>query len=163
MENFEDLLKKASEMSNDDSGDSYFGRQTYNPMWGKLSIQEDKWIIIYNPFDKMRVDKKLMRMDEFATSIFLMLKNKYSKNPKSIEIDMEDALKTISLVNTKCNAKEVLKEIAEVFKNKQLQIKIKKGNLKLSKTLEETVFLLKENFEGPCAQKLAYFCLKPCS
>jgi hypothetical protein len=111
MENFEDLLKKASEMSNDDSGDSYFGRQTYNPMWGKLSIQEDKWIIIYNPFDKMRVDKKLMRMDEFATSIFLMLKNKYSKNPKSIEIDFEDAYKTINLVNPNCDAQYVLKEI----------------------------------------------------
>ena len=111
MENFEDLLKKASETSNDDNADNYFGRQTYNPMWGKLSIQEDKWIIIYNPFDKMRVDKKLMRMDEFATSIFLMLKNKYSKNPKSIEVDMEDALKTIKLVNTKCNAEEVLKEV----------------------------------------------------
>jgi hypothetical protein len=111
MENFEDLLKKASETSNDDNGDSYFGRQTYNPMWGKLSIQEDKWIIIYNPFDKMRVDKKLMRMDEFATSIFLMLKNKYSKNPKSIEIDFEDAYKTINLVNPNCDAQYVLKEI----------------------------------------------------
>jgi hypothetical protein len=111
MENFEDLLKKASETSNDNSGDGYFGRQTYNPMWGKLNIQEDKWIIIYNPFDKMRVDKKLMRMDEFATSIFLMLKNKYKNNPKSIEVDMEDVLKTINLVNTKCNAEEVLKEI----------------------------------------------------
>lgn len=111
MENFEDLLKKASDTTNDDTGDSYFGKQTYNPMWGKLTIQEDKWIIIYNPFDKMRVDKKLMRMDEFATSIFLMLKNKYSKNPKSIEVDMEDVLKTISLVNTKCNAEEVLKEV----------------------------------------------------
>lgn len=111
MENFEDLLKKASETFNDDSGDSYFGRQTYNPMWGKLSIQEDKWIIIYNPFDKMRVDKKLMRMDEFATSIFLMLKNKYNKNPKSIEVDMEDALKTINLVNPNCNGNEVLKSV----------------------------------------------------
>jgi hypothetical protein len=111
MENFEDLLKKASESSIDDNGESYFGRQTYNPMWGKLSIQEDKWIIIYNPFDKMRVDKKLMRMDEFATSIFLMLKNKYSKNPKSIEIDIEDAYKTINLVNPNCDAQYVLKEI----------------------------------------------------
>jgi hypothetical protein len=80
-------------------------------MWGKLSIQEDKWIIIYNPFDKMRVDKKLMRMDEFATSIFLMLKNKYNKNPKSIEVDMEDALKTINLVNPNCNGNEVLKSV----------------------------------------------------
>jgi hypothetical protein len=111
MENFEDLLKKASETSNDDNGDSYFGRQTYNPMWGKLSIQDDKWIIIYNPFDKMRVDKKLMRMDEFATSIFLMLKDKYSKNPKSIEVDMEDAYKTINLVNPNCDADYILKEI----------------------------------------------------
>lgn len=59
----------------------------------------------------MRVDKKLMRMDEFATSIFLMLKNKYSKNPKSIEIDMEDAYKTINLVNPNCEAQDVLKEI----------------------------------------------------
>jgi hypothetical protein len=111
MENFEDLLKKASEASIDDNGDNYFGRQTYNPMWGKLSIQDDKWKIIYNPFDKMRVDKKLMRMDEFATSIFLMLKNKYSKNPKSIEIDMEDAYKTINLVNPNCDGQYVLKEI----------------------------------------------------
>ena len=110
MENFEDLLKQASKIDNQEN-DSYFGRQTYNPMWGKLTIQEDKWIINYNPFDKMRVDKKLMRMDEFATSIFLMLKNKYSKNPKSIEIDFEDAYKTINLVNPKCNAQEVLKEI----------------------------------------------------
>jgi hypothetical protein len=110
MENFEDLLNQASKIDNQEN-DSYFGRQTYNPMWGKLNIQEDKWIIIYNPFDKMRVDKKLMRMDEFATSIFLMLKNKYSKNPKSIEIDMEDAFKTINLVNPNCNAEEVLKEI----------------------------------------------------
>ena len=110
MENFEDLLNQASKIDNQEN-DSYFGRQTYNPMWGKLNIQEDKWIIIYNPFDKMRVDKKLMRMDEFATSIFLMLKNKYSKNPKSIEIDMEDAFKTINLVNPNCNAEQVLKEI----------------------------------------------------
>ena len=110
MENFEDLLKQASKIDNQEN-DSYFGRQTYNPMWGKLSIQDDKWIITYNPFDKMRVDKKLMRMDEFATSIFLMLKNKYSKNPKSIEIDMEDAFKTINLVNPNCNAEQVLKEI----------------------------------------------------
>jgi hypothetical protein len=110
MENFEDLLKQASKIDNQEN-DSYFGRQTYNPMWGKLTIQEDKWIINYNPFDKMRVDKKLMRMDEFATSIFLMLKNKYSKNPKSIEIDFEDAYKTINLVNPNCNAQEVLKEI----------------------------------------------------
>ena len=108
MENFEDLLKQASKIDGKES-DAYFGRQTYNPMWGKLSIQEDKWIITYNPFDKMRVDKKLMRMDEFATSIFLMLKNKYKNNPKSIEVDMEDALKTISLVNPNCNAEEVLK------------------------------------------------------
>jgi hypothetical protein len=108
MENFEDLLNQASKI-NDKDGDSYFGRQTFNPMWGKLSIQEDKWIIVYNPFDKMRVDKKLMRMDEFATSIFLMLKNKYKNNPKSIEVDMEDALKTINLVNPNCNAEEVLK------------------------------------------------------
>jgi len=111
MENFEDLLKKASKTSNDNNNEGYFGRQTYNPMWGKLSIQEDRWIIIYNPFDKMRVDKKLMRMDEFATSIFLMLKNKYSKNPKSIEVDFEDAYKTINLINPNCNAEEVLKEI----------------------------------------------------
>jgi hypothetical protein len=111
MENFEDLLKKASQSSIDENGEKYFGRQTYNPMWGKLSIQEDKWIIIYNPFDKMRVDKKLMRMDEFATSIFLMLKNKYNNNPKSIEIDMEDAFKTINLVNPNCDAQYVLKEI----------------------------------------------------
>jgi len=110
MENFEDLLNKASKIDGKEN-DSYFGRQTYNPMWGKLSIQEDKWIIIYNPFDKMRVDKKLMRMDEFATSIFLMLKNKYNKSPKSIEIDMEDTLKTINLVNSNCNAQEVLKEL----------------------------------------------------
>jgi hypothetical protein len=110
MENFEDLLNQAAKIDNQEN-DSYFGRQTYNPMWGKLNIQEDKWIIIYNPFDKMRVDKKLMRMDEFATSIFLMLKNKYSKNPKSIEIDMEDAYKTINLVNPNCNAEQVLKEI----------------------------------------------------
>jgi hypothetical protein len=110
MENFEDLLRQASKIDNQEN-DSYFGRQTYNPMWGKLTIQEDKWIINYNPFDKMRVDKKLMRMDEFATSIFLMLKNKYSKNPKSIEIDFEDAYKTINLVNPNCNAQEVLKEI----------------------------------------------------
>ena len=80
-------------------------------MWGKLSIQEDKWIIIYNPFDKMRVDKKLMRMDEFATSIFLMLKDKYSNNPKSIEVDFEDAYKTIHLVNPNCDAQYVLKEL----------------------------------------------------
>ena len=110
MENFEDLLKQASKVDNQEN-DAYFGRQTYNPMWGKLTIQEDKWIINYNPFDKMRVDKKLMRMDEFATSIFLMLKNKYSKNPKSIEIDFEDAYKTINLVNPNCDAQEVLKEI----------------------------------------------------
>jgi hypothetical protein len=110
MENFEDLLKQASKIDNQEN-DSYFGRQTYNPMWGKLNIQEDKWIIIYNPFDKMRVDKKLMRMDEFATSIFLMLKNKYSKTPKSIEIDMEDAFKTINLVNPNCDGEKVLKEI----------------------------------------------------
>lgn len=110
MENFEDLLKQASKVDSQEN-DSYFGRQTYNPMWGKLSIQDDKWIITYNPFDKMRVDKKLMRMDEFATSIFLMLKNKYSKNPKSIEIDMEDAFKTINLVNPNCDAQQVLKEI----------------------------------------------------
>ena len=107
---FDKLLQEASKIK-DQNEDNYFGRQTFNPMWGKLSIQEDKWIIIYNPFDKMRVDKKLMRMDEFATSIFLMLKNKYSKNPKSIEIDMEDALKTINLVNPNCNAEYVLKEI----------------------------------------------------
>jgi len=111
MENFEDLLKEAAKTKASEERDNYFGRQTYNPMWGKLSIQEDKWIIIYNPFDKMRVDKKLMRMDEFATSIFLMLKNKYNKNPKSIEIDMEDAFKTINLVNSNCNAEEVLKSI----------------------------------------------------
>ena len=110
MENFEDLLNQASKIDGKET-DAYFGRQTYNPMWGKLSIQEDKWIIIYNPFDKMRVDKKLMRMDEFATSIFLMLKNKYKNKPKSIVVDMEDALKTISLVNPNCNAEEVLKLI----------------------------------------------------
>lgn len=106
---FEKLLQEASKINEQDS--SYFGRQTFNPMWGKLSIQDDKWIIIYNPFDKMRVDKKLMRMDEFATSIFLMLKNKYNKNPKSIEVDMDDVLKTINLVNSNCNAEIVLKEI----------------------------------------------------
>jgi hypothetical protein len=111
MENFEDLLKEAGKTKESEDKDNYFGRQTYNPMWGKLSIQEDKWIIIYNPFDKMRVDKKLMRMDEFATSIFLMLKNKYNKNPKSIEVDMEDALKTINLVNPNCNGNEVLKSV----------------------------------------------------
>jgi hypothetical protein len=111
MENFEDLLKEAAKTKESEESDNYFGRQTYNPMWGKLSIQEDKWIIIYNPFDKMRVDKKLMRMDEFATSIFLMLKNKYDKNPKTIEVDFDDAYKTINLVNPNCNAEEVLKEI----------------------------------------------------
>jgi hypothetical protein len=57
----------------------------------------------------MRVDKKLMRMDEFATSIFLMLKNKYKNNPKSIEVDIDDALKTINLVNPNCNPEELLK------------------------------------------------------
>ena len=92
---FEKLLQEATKVK-DQEGDNYFGRQTYNPMWGKLSIQDDKWIIIYNPFDKMRVDKKLMRMDEFATSIFLTLKDKYSKNPKTIELDFEDAYKTIN-------------------------------------------------------------------
>lgn len=107
---FEKLLQQASKKSEQD-GDNYFGRQTYNPMWGKLSIQGDKWIIIYNPFDKMRVDKKLMRMDEFATSIFLTLKDKYSKNPKSIEVDFEDVYKTINLVNPNCDAQYVLKEI----------------------------------------------------
>ena len=107
---FEKLLQQAAKKSDQD-GDSYFGRQTYNPMWGKLTIQEDKWIIVYNPFDKMRVDKKLMRMDEFATSIFLTLKDKYSKNPKSIEVDFEDAYKTINLVNPNCDAQYVLKEI----------------------------------------------------
>jgi hypothetical protein len=107
---FEKLLQQASKTSDQD-GDSYFGRQTYNPMWGKLSIQDDKWIINYNPFDKMRINKKLLRMDEFATSIFLMLKNKYSKNPKSIEIDFEDAYKSINLVNPNCDAQMVLKEI----------------------------------------------------
>jgi hypothetical protein len=111
MENFEDLLKEAAKTKESEESDNYFGRQTYNPMWGKLSIQEDKWIIIYNPFDKMRVDKKLMRMDEFATSIFLMLKNKYDKNPKTIQVDFDDAYKTINLVNPNCNAEEVLKEI----------------------------------------------------
>lgn len=110
-DNFEKLLQEASKVKQTDGDDNYFGRQTYNPMWGKLSIQDDKWIIIYNPFDKMRVDKKLMRMDEFATSIFLMLKNKYSKNPKSIEVDFEDAYKTINLVNPNCNAEQVLKEV----------------------------------------------------
>jgi hypothetical protein len=107
---FEKLLQQAAKKSDQD-GDNYFGRQTYNPMWGKLAIQEDKWIIVYNPFDKMRVDKKLMRIDEFATSIFLTLKDKYSKNPKSIEVDFEDAYKTINLVNPNCDAKYVLKEI----------------------------------------------------
>jgi len=107
---FEKLLQQASKIK-EQNDDNYFGRQTFNPMWGKLSIQEDKWIIIYNPFDKMRVDKKLMRMDEFATSIFLTLKDKYNKNPKSIEIDMEDAYKTINLVNPNCDAQYVLKEI----------------------------------------------------
>ncbi len=107
---FDKLLDQASKVK-DQNEDNYFGRQTYNPMWGKLSIQDDKWIIIYNPFDKMRVDKKLMRMDEFATSIFLTLKDKYSKNPKSIEINMEDACKTIKLVNPNCNAEYVLKEL----------------------------------------------------
>ena len=111
MENFEDLLNEAAKTKESEDKDIYFGRQTYNPMWGKLTIQEDKWIIIYNPFDKMRVDKKLMRMDEFATSIFLMLKNKYKNNPKSIEVDMEDAFKTINLVNPNCNAEEVLKSV----------------------------------------------------
>lgn len=106
---FQWLLEQAEKAKADEERDNYFGRQTYNPMWGKLNIQEDKWIIIYNPFDKMRVDKKLMRMDEFATSIFLMLKNKYKNNPKKIEIDMEDAYKTINLVNPNCNAEEVLK------------------------------------------------------
>lgn len=107
---FEKLLQQASK-TKEQNDDNYFGRQTFNPMWGKLSIQEDKWIIIYNPFDKMRVDKKLMRMDEFATSIFLTLKDKYTKNPKSIEIDIEDAYKTINLVNANCNAEHVLKEL----------------------------------------------------
>jgi len=110
MENFEDLLKQASKMDNQEN-DSYFGRQTYNPMWGKLSIQEDKWIIVYNPFHKMRVDKKLMKIDEFATSIFLMLKNTYDKTPKRIEVDFDDAYKTINLVNSNCDAPYVLKEI----------------------------------------------------
>ena len=59
----------------------------------------------------MRVDKKLMRIDEFATSIFLMLKNKYDKNPKTIEVDFDDAYKTINLVNPNCEAEHVLKEI----------------------------------------------------
>jgi hypothetical protein len=108
MENFEDLLKQASKVNNKDD-ESYFGRQTYNPMWGNLSIQEDKWLIVYNPFDKMRVDKKLMRMDEFATSIFLMLKNKYKNNPKTIEVDIDDVLKSINQLNPNCNAQEVLK------------------------------------------------------
>ena len=111
MENFEDLLKEAAKTKASEENDNYFGRQTYNPMWGKLSIEEDKWIIIYNPFDKMRVDKKLMKMDEFATSIFLMLKNKYKNNPKTIEVDFDDVYKTINLVNPNCNAEEVLKEI----------------------------------------------------
>ena len=109
---FEKLLKEASKVKEKDSNDdNYFGRQTYNPIWGKLSIQDDKWIINYNPFDKMRVDKKLMRMDQFATSIFLTLKDKYSKNPKSIEVDFEEAYKTINLVNPNCEAEHVLKEI----------------------------------------------------
>jgi len=111
MENFEDLLKEAAKKNASEDSDNYFGRQTYNPIWGNLSIQEDKWIIIYNPFSKMRVDKKLMRIDEFATSIFLMLKNKYDKNPKTIEVDFDDAYKTINLVNPNCEAEHVLKEI----------------------------------------------------
>lgn len=108
---FEKLLKEASKTKQTDSDDNYFGRQTFNPMWGKLSIQEDKWIIIYNPFEKMRVDKKLMRMDELATSIFLTLKDKYTNNPKSIEIDMEDTCKGVNLVNPNCDAMHVLKDI----------------------------------------------------
>ena len=111
MENFEDLLNEAAKTNASEERDNYFGRQTYNPMWGNLSIQGDKWIIIYNPFSKMRVDKKLMRMDEFATSIFLMLKNKYNKNPKTIELDFDDAYKTINLVNPNCDAEKVLKKI----------------------------------------------------
>jgi hypothetical protein len=107
---FEKLLKEASKVTDQDS-DNYFGRQTFNPMWGKLSIQEDKWIIIYNPFDKMRVDKKLMKMDEFATSIFLMLKEKYNKKPKTIEVDFDFTHKTINLINPNCDAEHVLKEL----------------------------------------------------
>jgi hypothetical protein len=109
MDEFEKLLHQASKVNDQD--DNYFGRQTFNPMWGKLSIQEDKWIIIYNPFDKMRVNKKLLRMDEFATSIFFMLKNKYDKSPKSIEVDFEYSCKGVNLVNPNCNAEEVLREI----------------------------------------------------
>jgi hypothetical protein len=107
---FEELLKQTSKVT-EQNDDNYFGRQTYNPMWGKLSIQEDKWIIIYNPFSKMRVDKKLMRMDELATSIFLTLKEKYNTNPKSIEVDFEDVYKTIELVNPNCDSQYVLKDI----------------------------------------------------
>jgi hypothetical protein len=109
---FQKLLEEASKIKeNNSDDDNYFGKQTYNPMWGKLSIQDDKWIINYNPFDKMRVDKKLMRMDELATSIFLMLKEKYSKNPKSIELDFEETYKTIILVNPNCDADYVLREL----------------------------------------------------
>ena len=71
---FEKLLQEASKV-NEQNDDNYFGRQTFNPMWGKLSIQDDKWIIIYNPFDKMRVDKKLMRMDSIQDHIRLKILN----------------------------------------------------------------------------------------
>jgi hypothetical protein len=105
---FQKLLEEASKKSDDSN---YFGKQTFNPMWGRLSIQDDKWTIIYNPFYKMRVNKKLLRIDEFVTSIFFMLKNKYEKNPKTIDVDLDIVLDRIRFVNPKCDAEYVLKNI----------------------------------------------------
>lgn len=108
----DELLNEASKINSSEEVENNFGRQTFNPLWGKLNIIDDEtYTIIYNPFEKMRVDKKLMKMDEFATSVFLMLKNKYKESPKTVKVDLDDAIKKITELNSTCDAKEVLKLI----------------------------------------------------
>jgi hypothetical protein len=88
-------LIKTIEISETNSLEVKFGRQTFNYFYGKIYKDNDELYILYNPFEKVRISKKILKIDKFVSDIFETLQNKYKQTPKKIEIDKDYLLERI--------------------------------------------------------------------
>ena len=93
------------------SGVNLTSRQTFNPIWGKLSFEGEKIYVLYNPFDKTKPDRYIKKIDEFAVTVFEMLKKKYKEKPKKVCVSIEETIKRIEELNPNVDSMKVFHEI----------------------------------------------------
>jgi len=104
------------------SGVNLNSRQTFNPTHGTLHFEGDKIYVLYNPFDKMKADRYIKKIDEFAVTVFVRLKKKYKENPKRMCVSVEESLKRIEELNQEVDPRIIFDS---VFKDEGQKVKFK--------------------------------------